>query len=294
MNKQLLPNLFIIGAAKSGTTSLHHHLGGHPDIFMSTPKEPGYFAREMTNYPKDLEWYLSLFVNAGSAKIIGESSTHYTKLPVYHGVAEHIAEICPTARFIYLMRDPVMRTISHYWHHVRQFAEHRPIMTAIQKDIQYIACSDYSMQLKPYFERFGRDRVYLITFEEFVRRPKASIHAILAWLGVSTDASLPLLKKKNEMPKVFNRSKGLGLLHRFRYSDFWTELSPHIPKPLKDYAKRFALEPVTPRTEPIDEVISYLRPIMVEKVRDVTALLGREFPEWSTTNGTTPKRTIVE
>jgi hypothetical protein len=67
------PNLFIVGAMRSGTTSLHAYLGLHPEIFMSVPKEPSYFVKEM-NLAKGQEWYLGLFAAAGKAKVIGESS----------------------------------------------------------------------------------------------------------------------------------------------------------------------------------------------------------------------------
>lgn len=86
MANQRIPNLFIVGAMKSGTTTLHNYLNMHPDIFMSQkPKEPQYFVQEL-NWSKGEDWYLSLFEAAGDAKIIGESSTDYSKLPRYQGL----------------------------------------------------------------------------------------------------------------------------------------------------------------------------------------------------------------
>ena len=119
MSKKAIPNLFIIGAMKSGTTSLHEYLNEHPDIFMSNVKEPGYFAECMNYYPKDLAWYESLFKEAKGEMIIGESSTNYTKLPICTDVVNKIWEFNPDARFIYVMRDPIKRVISHYWHGVK-------------------------------------------------------------------------------------------------------------------------------------------------------------------------------
>ena len=72
MSRQALPNLFIIGAMKSGTTSLHHYLAEHQRIFMSELKEPGYFVEELT-WSRGRDWYLSLFAEAGDAAIVGES-----------------------------------------------------------------------------------------------------------------------------------------------------------------------------------------------------------------------------
>ena len=82
-------NLFIIGAMKSGTTSLHEYLNEHPQIAMSTEKEPGYFVEELS-LDKDNSWYQSLFENTTNELYFGESSTHYAKYPTYDGVAERI------------------------------------------------------------------------------------------------------------------------------------------------------------------------------------------------------------
>jgi len=108
------PNLFVIGAMKSGTSSLHATLAAHPQIFMCRKKEPDYFI-EQCNWSRGERWYLSLFARAGDKPIIGESSTGYTQAPRFHGVPQRIRGFRPDARFVYIMRDPIERTISHYW-----------------------------------------------------------------------------------------------------------------------------------------------------------------------------------
>ena len=118
MNLERRPNLFIIGAMKSGTSSLHAYLGTHPSVFMCEPKEPGYFVEQL-NLKRGRGWYSKLFHGAEGASIRGESSTEYTKAPMYGGVPQRLAEFNPQAKIIYLMRDPIERSISHYWHMVR-------------------------------------------------------------------------------------------------------------------------------------------------------------------------------
>ena len=154
MQEKIIPNLIIIGAMKSGSTSLHSYLGTHPEIFMCEPKEPWYFIEEI-NWSKGEDWYLDLFKSAGNAKVVGESSTDYTKIPKYMGVPEKIRNFNPATRFIYIMRDPVKRTISHYWHNVRLHGEKRDPLKAIQEDSLYLEVSDYAMQLDPYIQIFG-------------------------------------------------------------------------------------------------------------------------------------------
>ena len=88
--QRLRPNLFVIGAMKSGTTSLHAYLGSHPQIFMCPEKEPSFFAKE-TISSRGEDWYLKLFAAAGSKPVIGESSTAYSRIPLFPGVPERIA-----------------------------------------------------------------------------------------------------------------------------------------------------------------------------------------------------------
>jgi len=147
---QRKPNLFVIGAMKPGTTYLNKLLGAHPSIFMCSPEEPSYFVdqkqlRRLWPEAWDLgfwrseDYYLRLFQSSGDAVVVGEASTNYTKRPLVYGVPERIHRFNPDSRFIYLLRDPNQRTISHYWHMVRFGAERRPMLEAIRTEPQYLA-----------------------------------------------------------------------------------------------------------------------------------------------------------
>src|SRR3982750_4919552 len=93
------PNLFLIGAMKSGTTSLHSYLASHPQIFMCPEKEPEFFAKNAI-WSRGEDWYLRLFDGATTEPVVGESSTVYSRIPHFPGVAERIAKFSPGARFI--------------------------------------------------------------------------------------------------------------------------------------------------------------------------------------------------
>ena len=267
------PNFFIIGAQKCGTTSLHSYLAQHPDVFMSDPKEPGHFVPEMDYYPKDLAWYLSLFAGAGDARIVGESSTHYTKMPVYSCAADKIAEFSPDARVVYLMRDPIRRAISHYWHSTRLFDEARPMLKAIQEDVQYCAFGDYAMQLEPWLERFDRRNILVLVFEDMVADPETTLSHVLRWLELP-ELPVPLsLERENARPDELLKARGRGLLSGLRYSGMWGKISPRVPQGLKDWAKGFAVEKVRPEDQPVDEVIDYLRPWAKERIAARLALM---------------------
>lgn len=279
------PDLFIIGAAKCGTTSLHTSLARHPDIFMSEPKEPGYFVPELDYYPKDLSWYLGLFADAGDAKVVGESSTHYTKVPVLSCVAGRVAEFNPSARIIYLMRDPIDRAVSHYWHNVRKSQEARPLLRALQEDVQYRAVGDYAMQLRPWMERFDSGKLLALVFEEMVADPEGALREVFRWLEVAEAPVPPALERRNVRPREVTRPRGGGLLERFRYTHVWEKLSPLVPPGLKRWATGLAVEKVRPGEEPVDDVVRYLRPWAAERIADLEELLQRRFRGWTTSLG---------
>ena len=282
MSKKAIPNLFIIGSMKSGTTSLHEYLNEHPDIFMSDVKEPGYFAECMNYYPKELDWYESLFEEVKHEKVIGESSTNYTKLPICTDVVEKIWEFNPEARFIYLMRNPVGRVISHYWHGVKYGDERNDALTAIKQKQEYICFSDYAAQLEPYIERFGLDRIYTLTFESFIKDPASELKSIFDWLGVDSDIPIKNAgSTHNALPKTFKRVKGSGLLHDFRNSFIWNKIAPLVPDKITSAAAKLTVEETSKSSDKDAELIRYLKPVFAPKVEKLERLLNRKFDEWN-------------
>lgn len=279
------PNLFIIGAMKSGTTSLHEHLNAHPQIAMSQEKEPGYFVEELS-LRKGEEWYLRLFERGCSYQYVGESSTHYTKLPIYQGVPDRLFRFNPDARLIYIMRNPFDRVVSHYWHAVRALhhgGELRSIIKAVQEDPQYLAFSDYAMQLKPYFERFGRDSILTLTFESLIENPQRELDRIYGWLQLPTHliGDRPP-EAHNQKPKDMMGVAGAGILNRIQYSNIWDRLSPLVPLWIKNWAKTQAYRPVDEQQSESD--IARLRETIDDlqrrQIDNLSRLLGRDFPEW--------------
>lgn len=281
-----LPNLFIVGAPRSGTTSLHHFLSEHASVFMSDPKEPGYFVPELEAFPKDPEWYMSLFKEAGEAAYVGESSTHYAKLPVYRGVPEMIARCCENPRFIYLMRDPIDRALSHYWHATRQNAEFRSPRQAIEEKVDYRAFSDYARQLEAYFACFDPEDVFVATFESLTSDPETVTSEIYRWLGLEQPPEPARFPRRNATPEALDQFRGGQAFGEFLHSSrVWNSLSPLIPQTLKDLAKKATWRNVEPAEYPVKEIEDHLRPWAREVVQRTSRLLDRDFPEWSTTHG---------
>jgi hypothetical protein len=293
------PNLFIIGAMKSGTTYLRRVLGDHPSIFMCSPEEPSYFVdpKQLRKlWPAEWDWglwrseenYLRLFQSAGNATILGEASTNYTKRPLVSGIPEKIHEFNSDARFIYLLRDPVERTVSHYWHMVRFHAERRPMLEAIKSEPQYLDVSYYAMQIRPYLDLFGRDRVAILTFERLKAEPVPTIQWLFDWLSVdSTQVNVPRLNRaENVTPEVVRMATGYGAIQYLQTLRPFRMLTPLVPRAVLKTGQRLATRPVNRREVPTSEVVAFLQPIQRRQTEELRQLVGHGFPEWTTLYGT--------
>ena len=289
------PNLFIVGAMKSGTTSLHEYLNEHPEIFMSSFKEPSFFVENeqlLKHWPrikykpfwKSEEEYLKLFEDAGNAKIIGESSTTYAKLDELTGVAERLHQFNPSAKIIYVMRDPIKRTISHYWHMVQDHDEMKSPLEAIKADNRYLDVSYYAKQLKPYYSLYREDQIMCFTFEEMLQEPERILKNIFKWLGVDENfVPVSSGEQFHASPEQIVKTKGFGYLRRFKRTNFWRKVHGYFPGSLKKLARNMAeVEVEKTSDDALQEVIEYLRPIQAGQTKELTALLKREFHEWKT------------
>ncbi|MCB2112127.1 MAG: sulfotransferase [Parvularculaceae bacterium] len=181
-----LPDFIIIGAMKCGTSTLHAQLAAQPQFFMSEPKEPNFFSDDGV-YARGEGWYRALFSNAPAGAIKGESSTHYTKLPTYPKTIERLAALIPNAKFIYVLRDPLDRLVSHYIHEWTQGIIACPIDEAIDKHPELVAYSRYAYQLEPWVRQFGAGRILPVVFENMTNAPDAELERIAAFLGADGD-----------------------------------------------------------------------------------------------------------
>lgn len=200
-----MPNLFIVGAQKSGTTSLHNYLSEHPEIYMSKVKEPSYFSKfpGSIQIGEDIteEEYYRLFKDVKNEKIIGEGSVSYLYDP---SSAKAIYDVNPNAKIIILLRDPVDRTFSHFLKPDNKMTFEQKI----NKDFKNIDEENpnyenivnwglYPKQVKRYLDIF-HDQVKIIIFEEFFSDPTTKIKEILEFLGLEPkvhDFSLEIHKK---------------------------------------------------------------------------------------------------
>ena len=198
----MLPNFLIIGAARSGTSTLYTFLRSHPEIYLRESKRPEpHFFFKMSEYRKGLRYYEERwFPPEGKWPAVGEASTSYLFGPHVPG---RIARDLPGVRLIAVLRNPIDRAFSSYWHSVRSKVETLDFPTAIDREDErtkaiegeslgelkpysYVARGYYHAQIVNYLRFFDRDQIAIFTFEELRDTPVPLLEAIYRHIGVST------------------------------------------------------------------------------------------------------------
>ncbi|MCS6942440.1 MAG: sulfotransferase [Geminocystis sp.] len=266
------PDFIIIGAMKCATTTLHEQLARQPGIFMTKLKEPNFFSND-EEYEKGIYWYFSLFSGAKQEDICGESSTHYTKLPTYPHTVERMKGHLPDVKLIYVMRHPIDRLISQYIHEWTQRVINTDINLAIDTHPELIAYSRYSMQIKPYFEAYGKEKVLPVFFERLLKNPQEELERICHFIGYN---SRP---KWHELGAVNDSSQRM---RPRAWRDFLVEMpilktirKKLIPKQIRDWVKGFWMMKKRPQIK--EDKLKPLRSIFDEELATLGRWLGVEL-----------------
>lgn len=198
----ILPNFIIVGAMKSGTSTLRDLLTIRGDIFLP-PHEVHFFSDEK-KYARGLEWYSSLFASANGAVAIGEKTPTYSFVPE---CAERIHRHLPGVKLVWLFRNPVSRTYSHYWHSVKNGSERLSFREAIETEHRrvqndrwrgYQLRSLYHQQVESYLRLFPREQMHFLLLEKLLRDPLGEANALSKFLGAETITAAPTLPRSNQ------------------------------------------------------------------------------------------------
>lgn len=186
------PTFLVIGAMKCATTSLYDLLAQHPQIGMSTVKEPAFFCDDEL-FAKGWAWYESFFANAAQCQAVGEASTSYTKRFTYPRAAERIGRHLSHGRLIYIVREPLER-IESQWIHGVHAGWHAADFARALDDPGLIDPSRYWRQINAYRDYFPDDRILVLFFDDFKTDPLAVFKRCCKFLGVdpSLAPSVPL------------------------------------------------------------------------------------------------------
>lgn len=157
------PDIVIAGAARSGTSYLAAVLGSHPDIDSGAVKEPNYFSREQLRGPS---WYDDLYESRRDGLLRLDGSMSYT-FPHFPEAIPRLAAVAPKALVIYCVRDPLVRTLSHYQLHRDYFGIEaaQTFGEGLASNPVYIGTSEYDHWLSLLYEHFPADQVLVVPFD---------------------------------------------------------------------------------------------------------------------------------
>ena len=266
------PDFIIIGAMKSATSTLHAQLDSQPGIFMTSLKEPNFFSDDR-HYRRGLEWYTSLFAQAGPRDICGESSTHYTKLPHYPNTVARLREAVPDVRLIYVMRNPIDRLLSHYVHEWSERTISEPIEQAVRRLPELTDYSRYGMQILPYLNTFGSDRLLLVFFEKLTAAPQSELERICQFLGYT---GRPKWQEENAHQNISRERMRIGPALKFLVENPILRGARRtlIPGRCREWVKGFLRMDSKPFLSP--ELIVHLKQVFDKDLTLVSSLVG--FP----------------
>ncbi len=301
------PDFFIIGAAKSGTTSLYQYLGQHPGIYFSPIKEPNFFSDDIDvskfshvyrrntfldidNYfskekLEDLqltfirksEHYEKLFMAGADYQMRGESSTSYL---YSNTAAQNIFNFNPQAKIIAVLRNPMERAFSHYQMAVRYGHTKLQFKEAVEKDMRekekawgvselFIELGLYYNQLKRYFDIFPKEQIKILFSTNLKNNLQGTLNECFQFLGVE--------EYKIEDRSVYNVSttpRNIGLNHFLTQSGLKKVLKPIVPK----FVFQLFYRPIKHKISKED--FDFLVDIYREDINKTANLLNVDLTNW--------------
>ena len=191
-----LPNLFLLGAPKCGTTWVSTILRENPEVCFTKTKETHFFDHPV-NFEKGVHWYSELFRNGANSRWVCDGTPNYlatTLRPEHRMMAEHIRDICSDPHFIISFRNPVDRALSSILHQMR-----KGTLSAFLDSDHYVDCllngsvddrrhgvlefGNYTEQLEKYLSLFPRNRFHFLIFEEdIIQNRESTVNNICKFL----------------------------------------------------------------------------------------------------------------
>jgi len=274
----------VVGAARSGTTYLHHLMIQHPEIFLPDKKALFFFNDKECVSQIALDEYQKEFINAGTAKAIGEISPTYM---YFKWIPDQIFSFLGDIRLIFLLRNPIERAYSHYLVHVslgNEFlsfyeaiiAEEERLKTSnfrIKGRYSYIDRGYYHHQIKRFLPLFQKEKMLFIISEEFYDDPLSTFNQVCKFLGISNyEPNLKVDKFHFSIPcplkpyltSQFIRRRLLNVKGGWR-------LSRTIKSILKNYPKSSKYPPISLKAR------EYLERVFREDIKLTSDFLGKDI-----------------
>jgi hypothetical protein len=305
-------NFFLVGAAKSGTTSVYDFLNHHSEAFMSPIKEPNFFSTDIhidkfsevyrkttfldtdkyfsnsnleplqLTFVRDRKQYDRLYEKATNEPLIGECSTSYL---YSENAAQNIFNYNPAAKIVIVLRNPIQRAYSHYLMALKYGFTDQDFLTAIQQDQAkddkgwgsselFIDLGLYTAQIKRYFDLFGEKQVNIMFMEDLQSNPKAFYDSLCEFLKI--DKQDPFYKSVKSNSALAPRYPTLNkFLVKFGLKQFVKQISPLI---LVKLLKGLVFNSEVPKLTTIEKkfILKYYK----KEIEKLALLLNRDLKHW--------------
>jgi len=293
------PDFYIVGAPKSGTTSLYDYLAGHPRVFLPARKELRYFGGDLEvrhRHTFSREEFLAEYADAPNAALLGNAYVWYLYST---SAAAEIHRLRPDARIVAMLRDPVDALYSLHSEFVydgneeiadfaaaldaepdRCAGRRVPAEAHFPAGLCYRGTVRYAEQLARYLDRFGQERVHVIVFDDFVADPAACYAQLLDFLRVPDDGrgAFPRLN-----PNKRSRSALMRRILSAPPAPARRAVRALVPRRLRGrlYRRAVALNTREEQRTAMPEALRRaLRTELAPEVTRLEQLLGRPLPAW--------------
>lgn len=315
ISPDFIPNLFILGAAKCGTTTLHQYLNRLPDICMSEPKEPFYFEAE---YGQGIEFYRKKYFAHWHGEAIKGDARHRNLLLPF--IPDRIRQVNPDAKLIVLVRNPTDRAFSHWYHNYSRDSEDLSFPDAIEVDLQrirsglrcdteeeilqhierlprpapgkviglglyrtYLDSGYYFEQIERYLALFPEGNLKIILFDDLVQQPQQVMADVLSFLGL--EKGLNMIAERLWANPARPLPKGRSSLYTHYYQlvqnpgDNLFRLRSILPDRLRKFIK-YRLMPVPSIFRMDPETRNWLNDHYLEHNDKLAGYLGTDTSNW--------------
>ncbi len=308
-----LPNFFIVGSAKSGTTSVYNYLKQHPDIFMSPIKETHHFSTDIDSkkfrpdyaanlnrnidtwlngdqrkeifhaFINDWDKYVKLFKHAENQKAVGEVTNSYLYSTA---AATNIHAKFPDGKIIMILRNPVDRAFSHFLMDLKSGRETGDFIDALKRDMAkpmkgwgisnvYFEIGLYYEQVKRYLEVFPKNQVKIILYDDYRNNAAKVLKEICEFLSINPAFEFEFSKEHNKA--MLPKSSAVTLMMKQRgLKNF---VKDFFPKSLKKNLKKiFFTEKNLPKLSTDDR--KYLVELYKTDIQNLSKLINRDLSNW--------------
>lgn len=298
MSRALLPNTFIIGVQKAGTTTLDDWLAQHPQIYCyESLKDVMLFFR----FKSTEEIFQRMEKEPVSYKgqpVVLQSAVNYIFYPQY---LEKLAQMSPAAKLILILRNPVDRAVSSYGYFTKMLREKRSMQEAViyepkdstefskdNSDFTYIEHGFYAKQIKSCLKYFSRDQLLILDYDDLASNPSKLLKQVFSFLNIDENFQ-PDLTPKNVTGSVKNQYLQESLIHRGKFRKWFVDkiVDPIFPVGKRKMLKRKLFElntgkqkteaPVVADKETIASIKKQLQPYFLDDAKELDAMLGTDF-----------------